>query len=150
VKRVSAFLRWLPYNLGYRHGPLLMSRLRRWWVMARHPHANIRIHPTCYLGPGFSLHVTGPGTFEAGRYTQFRRGFRAEIEGAVRAGGGELLEGLGVFDLYRGEQLGEGNKSLALRLEFRAPDRTLTDEEVAGLRGSIESELERIGGALRA
>ena len=74
----------------------------------------------------------------------------AEIEAAVRAGGGELLEGLGVFDLYRGEQLGEGNKSLALRLEFRAPDRTLTDEEVAGLRGSIESELERIGGALRA
>jgi len=74
----------------------------------------------------------------------------AEIEGAVRAGGGELLEGLGVFDLYRGEQLGAGNKSLALRLEFRAPDRTLTDEEVAGLRGSIERELERIGGRLRA
>ena len=37
-----------------------------------------------------------------------------------------------VFDLYEGEQLGEGRKSLALRLEFRAADRTLTDEEVAG------------------
>ena len=36
-----------------------------------------------------------------------------------------------VFDLYRGEQVGEGRKCLALRLEFRAPDRTLTDEEVA-------------------
>jgi phenylalanyl-tRNA synthetase beta chain len=55
-----------------------------------------------------------------------------------------------VFDLYHGEQLGEGNKSLALRLEFRAPDRTLTDEEVAGLRAAIERELERIGGRLRA
>jgi phenylalanyl-tRNA synthetase beta chain len=74
----------------------------------------------------------------------------AQIEAAVRAGGGELLEGLGVFDLYHGEQLGEGNKSLALRLVFRAPDRTLTDDEVAGLRGSIERELERIGGRLRA
>ncbi len=74
----------------------------------------------------------------------------AEIEAAVRAGGGELLESLGVFDLYRGEQLGEGNKSLALRLEFRAPDRTLTDDEVAGLRGAIQTELERIGGRLRA
>ena len=39
-----------------------------------------------------------------------------------------------VFDLYEGEQVGEGKKSLALRLEFRAPDRTLTDEEVARLR----------------
>jgi acetyltransferase-like isoleucine patch superfamily enzyme len=82
-------LRWLPYALGYKHGPLLMSRLRRWWVIARHPHANIRIHPAAYLGPGFSLHITGPGTFEAGRYSQFRRGFRAEIEGHGRISFGE-------------------------------------------------------------
>ena len=56
-----------------------------------------------------------------------------------------------VFDLYRGEQVGEGSKSLALRLEFRAPDRTLTDEEVAERRardrGASSSE---IGGRLRA
>jgi phenylalanyl-tRNA synthetase beta chain len=73
----------------------------------------------------------------------------AAVQDAVHAGGGELLAGVRVFDLYRGEQLGEGNKSLALRLEFRAPDRTLTDEEVAGLRGSIEAELEKLGGRLR-
>ena len=54
---------------------------------------------------------------------------------AVLAGGGELLRSAEVFDLYEGEQLGEGRKSLALRLEFRAADRTLTDEEVAELRG---------------
>jgi phenylalanyl-tRNA synthetase beta chain len=69
---------------------------------------------------------------------------------AVRAGGGELLASLRVFDLYHGEQVGEGNKSLALRLEFRAPDRTLTDEEVAERRAAIERELESIGGKLRA
>ena len=74
----------------------------------------------------------------------------AEVEEAVRAGGGELLAGVQVFDLYRGEQAGEGNKSLALRLEFRAPDRTLTDEEVAQLRAAIERELDGIGGRLRA
>jgi phenylalanyl-tRNA synthetase beta chain len=74
----------------------------------------------------------------------------AEIEEAVRAGGGELLTGVEVFDLYRGEQAGEGNKSLALRLEFRAPDRTLTDEEVARRREAIERELDAIGGRLRA
>jgi phenylalanyl-tRNA synthetase beta chain len=74
----------------------------------------------------------------------------SRVEEAVRAGGGELLGGLSVFDLYRGAQVGEGNKSLALRLEFRAPDRTLTDEEVAERRGAIENELESIGGRLRA
>ncbi len=68
----------------------------------------------------------------------------------VRTGAGELLASLRVFDLYYGEQVGEGNKSLALRLEFRAPDRTLTDDEVAERRAAIETELESIGGRLRA
>ena len=74
----------------------------------------------------------------------------ARLAEVVRAGAGELLADLRVFDLYRGEQVGEGNKSLALRLEFRAPDRTLTDEEVAERRAAIEKELESIGGRLRA
>jgi phenylalanyl-tRNA synthetase beta chain len=74
----------------------------------------------------------------------------AEVEGAVRAGGGELLAELRLFDVYRGEQVGEGEKSLALRLEFRAPDRTLTDEDVAALRGTIEERLAAVGGRLRA
>jgi phenylalanyl-tRNA synthetase beta chain len=71
------------------------------------------------------------------------------VRDAILEGGGELLRSADAFDLYEGEQLGEGRKSLALRLEFRAPDRTLTDEEVAGLRDSIKAELERIGGSLR-
>ena len=74
----------------------------------------------------------------------------ADVERAVRAGAAGLLQSLRVFDLYRGEQVGEGRKSLALRLEFRAPDRTLTDAEVAAVRGQIEAELGRIGGGLRA
>ncbi|HMJ73085.1 MAG TPA: phenylalanine--tRNA ligase subunit beta [Solirubrobacterales bacterium] len=73
----------------------------------------------------------------------------ARVRGAVLAGGGELLRATEVFDLYAGEQLGEGRKSLALRLEFRAGDRTLTDEEVAARRESIASELNQIGGSLR-
>jgi phenylalanyl-tRNA synthetase beta chain len=74
----------------------------------------------------------------------------ARIWEAVRRGGGELLEGAELFDLYRGEQVGAGNKSLALRLEFRAPDRTLTDDEVAERRAAIERELDAIGGRIRA
>ena len=74
----------------------------------------------------------------------------ARIEQAVREGGGELLDTLRVFDLYRGEQVGEGNRSLALRLEFRSAERTLTDDDVAGLRKAIEGRLAEIGGRLRA
>jgi phenylalanyl-tRNA synthetase beta chain len=73
----------------------------------------------------------------------------ADVVAAVRAGGGALLREVEVFDLYAGEQLGEGKKSLALALEFRAADRTLTDEEVEAARGSILGELEKIGGTLR-
>jgi phenylalanyl-tRNA synthetase beta chain len=73
----------------------------------------------------------------------------SQVEAAVRAGGGQLLRSARVFDVYGGEQLGEGRKSLAMRLEFSAPDRTLTDEEVAERREAIKKELERIGGSLR-
>jgi phenylalanyl-tRNA synthetase beta chain len=73
----------------------------------------------------------------------------AEVREAVMAGGGELLRAAEVFDLFEGEQLGEGRKSLALNLEFRADDRTLTDEEVAERREAIKAKLDEIGGALR-
>jgi phenylalanyl-tRNA synthetase beta chain len=55
-----------------------------------------------------------------------------------------------VFDVYRGAQVGEGLASLAVRLEFRAPDRTLTDEEVAQRREKIVAALrDQVGGELR-
>ena len=73
----------------------------------------------------------------------------ADVLGLVREAGGELLASARVFDVYAGEQVGEGNRSLAIRLEFRAPDRTLTDEEVAARRNAIESALGSIGGRLR-
>jgi phenylalanyl-tRNA synthetase beta chain len=73
----------------------------------------------------------------------------AEVRSAVLEGGGELLRSAEVFDLYRGEQLGERQKSLALRLSFRAADRTLTDEEVAERRAAIEAAVRNLGGSLR-
>ena len=72
-----------------------------------------------------------------------------EVRAAVREGGGKLLAAAEVFDVYRGEQLGGGRKSLALRLEFRAADRTLTDEEVAVVRERIKESVSAIGGELR-
>jgi phenylalanyl-tRNA synthetase beta chain len=73
----------------------------------------------------------------------------ARLREAVLDGGGELLRSAEIFDLYEGLQAGEDRKSLALRLEFRAPDRTLTDEEVTQLRQSIDATLRKLGGKLR-
>jgi phenylalanyl-tRNA synthetase beta chain len=62
-----------------------------------------------------------------------------------------LVESVQVFDVYRGPQVGEGRKSLAVHVSFRAPDRTLTDEEVnlevTKLTARISNELD---GELRA
>jgi phenylalanyl-tRNA synthetase beta chain len=73
----------------------------------------------------------------------------AAVVAAVREGGAPLLAEVDIFDVYRGEQVGEGEKSLALRLSFRAPDRTLTDAEVAQRRAAIEAALTELGGRLR-
>jgi phenylalanyl-tRNA synthetase beta chain len=72
-----------------------------------------------------------------------------DVERLVRAAGGELLRDARVFDVYRGEQIGGDQKSLALRLQFRADDRTLADADVAERRAAIEQKLEEIGGRLR-
>ncbi len=58
----------------------------------------------------------------------------AEALARVRAAAGELLEEARVFDVYTGEQVGEGRRSLALALSFRALERTLTDEDVEPVR----------------
>jgi phenylalanyl-tRNA synthetase beta chain len=69
----------------------------------------------------------------------------------VRAAGGDLLRSAEIFDVYGGPQVGEGRTSLALRLEFRAPDRTLTDEEAGGVvERMVTAAAERLGAERRA
>jgi phenylalanyl-tRNA synthetase beta chain len=75
----------------------------------------------------------------------------AEVAAALRAGGSDLLEDLNLFDVYRGEQVGEGKQSLAYALRFRAPDRTLTIEEATAARdAAVASAADRHGATLRA
>ncbi|MBJ7348721.1 MAG: phenylalanine--tRNA ligase subunit beta, partial [Thermoleophilaceae bacterium] len=69
---------------------------------------------------------------------------------AVAEAGGELVTKAELFDVYRGEQVGEGKVSLAIRLEFSALDRTLTDDDVTAARAAITKKLDEIGGSLRA
>jgi phenylalanyl-tRNA synthetase beta chain len=74
----------------------------------------------------------------------------ALVEAAHHAAG-PLLREARVFDVYRGEQVGTERKSVAIHLAFQSPERTLTDEEAAGLRGRIVAALaERFGAELRA
>ncbi|MET9969300.1 phenylalanine--tRNA ligase subunit beta, partial [Streptomyces sp. NPDC006356] len=75
----------------------------------------------------------------------------AEVEAALRAGAGELLEGIRLFDVYvNDEQLGDGKKSLAYALRFRAGDRTLTVDEASAARdAAVALAGERTGAVLR-
>ncbi|MGQ0804003.1 MAG: phenylalanine--tRNA ligase subunit beta [Actinomycetota bacterium] len=57
-----------------------------------------------------------------------------DVAATLQASGGELLEDVRLFDVFRSDALGPGKKSLAYALRFRAPDRTLTDDEVGRLR----------------
>ena len=61
----------------------------------------------------------------------------AEIDAVIRDAGGALLEDVRLFDVYRGDPIPAGSKSLAYALTFRAPDRTLTDKEINKLRERI-------------
>ena len=69
----------------------------------------------------------------------------ASVEKALRSGAGELLESIVLFDRY--DKLGDGKVSLAYTLTFRAPDRTLTAEEVSGYRLAALEEAKREFGA---
>ncbi|MFF8954770.1 phenylalanine--tRNA ligase subunit beta [Streptomyces sp. NPDC014894] len=75
----------------------------------------------------------------------------AEVESALTDGAGELLESIRLFDIFTGEQqLGEGKKSLAYALRFRAGDRTLTVEEASAARdAAVEVAARRTGAVLR-
>ncbi|MGI5141260.1 MULTISPECIES: phenylalanine--tRNA ligase subunit beta [unclassified Streptomyces] len=75
----------------------------------------------------------------------------ADVEAALREGASELLESLRLFDVYESEQLGEGKKSLAYALRFRAPDRTLTVDEASAARdAAVALAAERTGATLRS
>ena len=74
----------------------------------------------------------------------------AAVAGTLREGAGELLESIRLFDLYTGEQIGAGKKSLAFALRFRAGDRTLTEAETGAARdAAVALAAERHGAVQR-
>jgi len=74
----------------------------------------------------------------------------ADVETALREGAGPLLESIRLFDVFTGEQVGEGRRSLAFALRFRAMDRTLTETETSAARdGAVAVAAERCGATQR-
>ena len=75
----------------------------------------------------------------------------AELVAAAREAAGEQLRSMRPFDVYRGDQVPEGKKSIAFAVEFQSPERTLADEDAAALRQRIVASLaDRFGAVLRA
>ena len=75
---------------------------------------------------------------------------QAEVEALIWANGAPLLAELELFDLYRGSSIPEGKKSLAYALTYRAPDRTMADEDVSSVEAKVVGALAtRFGATLR-
>ena len=74
-------------------------------------------------------------------FTVDREREAADLENLIRQYGGAILDELELFDVYQGAQVGPGRKSLAYRLRFRSPDRTLTDSEVNAVMETIVQKL---------
>jgi phenylalanyl-tRNA synthetase beta chain len=103
-----------------------------------------------------------PGTVPAPRFANFPPALidvalvvdagtpAGEVQAALEEGAGPLLEAVRLFDVYTSEQLGTGRKSLAYKLTFRAPDRTLTGEEAVAARdAAVAVAAGRVGATLR-
>ena len=73
-----------------------------------------------------------------------------KVEKTVRQGAGKLLVDLELFDVYRGERAAAGTRSIAYRLRLQAPDRNLTDADVADVRRGVETAATKLGAQLRS
>ena len=73
-----------------------------------------------------------------------------ELTETIRQAAGDVLESIELFDVYTGDQVGDGKKSLAYAVTFRAPDRTLTSQDSEEIRQRIVEKTATLGAQLRA
>jgi len=102
--------------------------------------------PAVVAGPGFS---TFPVAKEDVALVVDESVTAGAVEAALRDGAGPLLESVRLFDVYVGEQIGEGRKSLAFALRFRAPDRTLVEGEAGAARDAAVARAAELTGAVQ-
>jgi acetyltransferase-like isoleucine patch superfamily enzyme len=129
-------LRELAWRLSYGRGRLLMSTLRKRWIVFSHPHADIRFGPGVYVGPGFSLDIPHNGSFIAGPGCEFRRGFRAEVagDGRISFGAGSVCTYYVLMQCTTSIEIGErcmfGQSTIVLdgQHRFRDLDRPMLEQ----------------------
>ncbi|MFL1467457.1 phenylalanine--tRNA ligase subunit beta [Marinobacter sp. HN1S83] len=135
------------------------------WIGTLHPQVqkNLELNGTILM---FELSLNSivsgyvPNFKEISKFPEVRRDLAiiigndvafADVERVAKKHAGECLTALRAFDVYEGESLGEGNRSLALSLFWQHPDRTLNEEEVHSLfNGVIEALKEELGATLRS
>jgi phenylalanyl-tRNA synthetase beta chain len=116
--------------------------------------AEIRVEPL--IKPGWSLEnmrpiSAYPPVVEDLAFVVAETVAAQQVAEAIRAAGGELLTDVELFDLYRGQPIPEGQKSLAYKLTYQSLEKNLTDDEVAAVRNRIIGQVgESVGGTLRA
>lgn len=126
---------------------ILSSTLRHQWRMtAPMPLAEVRLSPL--LSGGASLRVIAP----APQYPAVRRDIafvcdaqvnHNRVVEVIRKTGAKELTGIELFDMFQSKEIGKGKRSLGYALEFRSPDRTLTDNEVGDALGKIVQALKQ-------
>ena len=73
----------------------------------------------------------------------------ASVQDSIERSSKDLIESVELFDIYRGQGLGEKEKALAYHVIMRAKDRTLNDEEMAQVQKKVFQNLEKLGGKIR-
>ncbi len=121
---VTERVAWLELDLGRLLGP--EPKIPQWKPISRFPSTDL------------DLAFVVPAALTAER-----------IDKAIRAGCGALLVDLALFDVFRGPGLAEGARSLAFRLRLQAPDRTLTDVDIAAVRDKVVAGVQKLGATLR-
>ncbi|GAA1959051.1 phenylalanine--tRNA ligase subunit beta [Nocardioides panacihumi] len=106
----------------------------------------MELAPEVVAGPAFS---TFPVAKEDVALVVDESVTAAAVEAALREGAGPMLESVRLFDVYAGEQIGAGKKSLAFALRFRAPDRTLVEGEAGAARDAAVAKAAELTGAVQ-
>lgn len=135
------------------------------WLGALHPQVqkNLELNGTILMFELFLNSIVAgyvPNFKDISKFPEVRRDLAiiigsdvafAQVEHVARKHAGEHLTALRVFDVYEGESLGEGNRSLALSLFWQHPERTLNEDEVHSLfNGVIDALKEELGATLRS
>lgn len=121
---VAERVAWLELDLTRLLGP--EPKIAQWKPISRFPSTDL------------DLAFTVPASLTAER-----------IDKAIRSGAGTLLVDLALFDVFRGAGLADGARSLAFRLRLQAPDRTLTDVDIAAVRDKVVAGVQKLGASLR-